>query len=120
MQDIVARKMGLRRVGRWRLHDAAIAVISGIGSLRLAAQDVALSRRKQGFESPRERQSLLRGSNALLRPDLQLEHGIGGAMRELLFVGRSQCDIIEEFAAGGVGGKRIVDREHDAVDAEGL
>jgi hypothetical protein len=27
-------------------------------SLRLAAQDVALSRRKQGFESPRERQSL--------------------------------------------------------------
>ncbi len=26
-------------------------------SLRLAAQDVALSRRKQGFESPRERQS---------------------------------------------------------------
>ena len=26
------------------------------GSLRLAAQDVALSRRKQGFESPRERQ----------------------------------------------------------------
>src|SRR5215471_17307393 len=27
-----------------------------ISSLRLAAQDVALSRRKQGFESPRERQ----------------------------------------------------------------
>src|SRR5665811_1031603 len=27
-----------------------------LGSLRLAAQDVALSRRKQGFESPRERQ----------------------------------------------------------------
>jgi hypothetical protein len=26
-------------------------------SLRLAAQDVALSRRKQGFESPRERQA---------------------------------------------------------------
>jgi hypothetical protein len=25
-------------------------------SLRLAAEDVALSRRKQGFESPRERQ----------------------------------------------------------------
>src|SRR5215468_2676636 len=28
------------------------------GSLRLAAQDVALSRRKQGFESPRERQAI--------------------------------------------------------------
>ena len=28
----------------------------GPSSLRLAAQDVALSRRKQGFESPRERQ----------------------------------------------------------------
>ena len=27
-------------------------------SLRLAAQDVALSRRKQGFESPRERQKI--------------------------------------------------------------
>jgi hypothetical protein len=27
----------------------------GPSSLRLAAQDVALSRRKQGFESPRER-----------------------------------------------------------------
>ena len=27
-----------------------------VRSLRLAAQDVALSRRKQGFESPRERQ----------------------------------------------------------------
>ena len=30
----------------------------GARSLRLAAQDVALSRRKQGFESPRERQFL--------------------------------------------------------------
>jgi hypothetical protein len=29
---------------------------SPLCSLRLAAQDVALSRRKQGFESPRERQ----------------------------------------------------------------
>src|SRR6202795_3235790 len=29
-------------------------------SLRLAVQDVALSRRKQGFESPRERQELVR------------------------------------------------------------
>ena len=35
-----------------------IGAISVCGSLRLAAQDVALSRRKQGFESPRERQSL--------------------------------------------------------------
>ena len=37
-----------------------IKAISGarvLSSLRLAAQDVALSRRKQGFESPRERQS---------------------------------------------------------------
>src|SRR5262245_740910 len=31
-------------------------------SLRLAAQDVALSRRKQGFESPRERQRFQRFS----------------------------------------------------------
>ena len=40
------------------------------GSLRLAAQDVALSRRKQGFESPRERQiiqQLRRGRGRLAR-----------------------------------------------------
>jgi hypothetical protein len=43
------------RQGR-RLRGGAIKVISDrIRSLRLAAQDVALSRRKQGFESPRER-----------------------------------------------------------------
>src|ERR1700733_13428663 len=46
------------RVARTCLRDATIAVISNSErSLRLAAQDVALSRRKQGFESPRERQS---------------------------------------------------------------
>jgi hypothetical protein len=39
------------------LHRSAFGVISvDLRSLRLAAQDVALSRRKQGFESPRERQ----------------------------------------------------------------
>jgi hypothetical protein len=32
------------------------AISERLGSLRLAAQDVALSRRKRGFESPRERQ----------------------------------------------------------------
>ena len=40
------------------LRAALIGVISesfSACSLRLAAQDVALSRRKQGFESPRER-----------------------------------------------------------------
>jgi hypothetical protein len=35
-----------------------ISIGLGPSSLRLAAQDVALSRRKQGFESPRERQSI--------------------------------------------------------------
>ena len=41
------------------LRAAVIGAISesfSACSLRLAAQDVALSRRKQGFESPRERQ----------------------------------------------------------------
>jgi hypothetical protein len=37
-----------------RPHDQVYS--SQLCSLRLAAQDVALSRRKQGFESPRERQ----------------------------------------------------------------
>src|SRR5262245_47846485 len=37
-------------------HSADQRYFEGPRSLRLAAQDVALSRRKQGFESPRERQ----------------------------------------------------------------
>jgi hypothetical protein len=42
---------------RLRLRSAGIGAMSKpASSLRLAAQDVALSRRKQGFESPRERQ----------------------------------------------------------------
>jgi hypothetical protein len=44
---------------RYRLappQDRGYLVRLAIRSLRLAAQDVALSRRKQGFESPRERQ----------------------------------------------------------------
>jgi hypothetical protein len=43
------------------LHALAFKAISkNLRSLRLAAQDVALSRRKQGFESPRERQVQLK------------------------------------------------------------
>ena len=40
----------------------------GLSSLRLAAQDVALSRRKQGFEFPRERQH-----NCSLRLSIRLD-----------------------------------------------
>ena len=44
-------------VGPVCLRASVIKAISKLlpSSLRLAAQDVALSRRKQGFESPRER-----------------------------------------------------------------
>src|SRR4029434_2011512 len=56
------------------LRRGPIGAISGrSGSLRLAAQDVALSRRKQGFESPRERH--VPSSNAaslLLQPSASL------------------------------------------------
>lgn len=53
-----------RTGGVWTASDQACGVarrvIEGccltLGSLRLAVQDVALSRRKQGFDSPRERQ----------------------------------------------------------------
>ena len=51
-----SRRWQVRRVGGApddRDPDDAIE-----SSLRLAVQDVALSRRKQGFESPRERQNL--------------------------------------------------------------
>ena len=39
---------------------------------------------------------------------------------ELGHVGRRERDLVEELAALGVARERIVDREHDAVDAEGL
>jgi hypothetical protein len=45
-----ARSIALRAIGIGAIWTARAR------SLRLAAQDVALSRRKQGFESPRERQ----------------------------------------------------------------
>ena len=35
---------------------AVLALLRHLRSLRLAVQDAALSRRKQGFDSPRERQ----------------------------------------------------------------
>jgi hypothetical protein len=44
------RSIALRVIGLGAISTARAR------SLRLAAQDVALSRRKQGFESPRERQ----------------------------------------------------------------
>ena len=60
MTGFDAQITGGRLIGRAsRLRLAMIGSISDFfsaGSLRLAAQDVALSRRKQGFESPRERQ----------------------------------------------------------------
>src|SRR5206468_12990816 len=52
------RGWGGHSARKWtRLRRGLFGAISKrSGSLRLAAQDVALSRRKQGFESPRERQ----------------------------------------------------------------
>ena len=37
---------------------AALALLRHLCSLRLAVQDAALSRRKQGFDSPRERHKI--------------------------------------------------------------
>ena len=48
---------GLRTADKRLRRDPFKAISVPLGSLRLAAQDVALSRRKQGFESPRERQN---------------------------------------------------------------
>ena len=45
------------------------------GSLRLAAQDVALSRRKQGFESPRERQLRMQEPSSFLRRSIATSSG---------------------------------------------
>src|SRR5215475_9489263 len=50
---------GLRTADKRLRRDPFKAISVPLGSLRLAAQDVALSRRKQGFESPRERQCKL-------------------------------------------------------------
>ena len=53
----VFRELGAEFELAERLRRRPFKAISGpLGSLRLAAQDVALSRRKRGFESPRERQ----------------------------------------------------------------
>src|SRR5580700_2184937 len=49
--------LGSRKRARLRLRPPRYKTRpAALGSLRLAVQDVALSRRKQGFESPRERQ----------------------------------------------------------------
>ena len=54
----VFRELAAEFVPAERLRRRPFKAISGpLGSLRLAAQDVALSRRKRGFESPRERQN---------------------------------------------------------------
>ena len=52
-------------------------------------------------------------------PDLQLQQCIRIAVRELGHVGRGERDAVEEVTTLCIGGIRIVDREHDAVDAEG-
>jgi Autotransporter beta-domain len=61
------RKRPGRRAGAlaW-LEDRGYLEGLGLSSLRLAAQDVALSRRKQGFESPRERHRIDLASDFLV------------------------------------------------------
>src|SRR5262245_18205711 len=54
------------------------------------------------------------------RSRLQLQQRIRIAVAELRHVGRRECHLVEEIAAARVGRERIVDREHDAVDAERL
>ena len=50
----------------------------------------------------------------------QLQQRVRVAVRELRHVGRRERDRLEELASLLVRRERIVDREHDAVDAEGL
>ena len=56
---------------------------------------------------------------ALPCPDLQLQQCIRIAVRELRHVGRGERDAVEKVTTLCIGGIGIVDREHDAVDAEG-
>src|SRR6516225_10085018 len=56
----------------------------------------------------------------LARLDLQLQQRIGRAVGELRHVGRREPDLVEVLAAHHVRRIRIVDREHHAVDAEGV
>src|SRR6185312_3708346 len=51
--------------------------------------------------------------------DFQLEQGIGIAVAELGHVGGRERDAVQKRAAPRVRRIGIVDREHDAVDAEG-
>ena len=52
-------------------------------------------------------------------PNLQLQQCIRIAVRELGHVGRGERDAVEKVTTLCIGGIGIVDREHDAVDAEG-
>ena len=51
---------------------AVLALLKHLCSLRLAVQDAALSRRKQGFDSPRERHKtqIIQGTSTQLGPCL--------------------------------------------------
>ena len=51
--------------------------------------------------------------------NLQLQQCIRIAVRELGHVGGGERDAVEKVTTLGIGGIGIVDREHDAVDAEG-
>ena len=52
-------------------------------------------------------------------PNLQLQQCIRIAVRELGHVGWGERDAVEKVTTLCIGGIGIVDREHDAVDAEG-
>src|SRR5262245_29465485 len=73
-----------------RLQRRQIRAISWVrGSLRLAAQDVALSRRKQGFESPRERQQ--NQTLLVVRTAPRLQYLRRGFARSIAVACRSLC-----------------------------
>jgi hypothetical protein len=62
-------------------------------SLRLVAQDAALSRRKQGFESPRERQSQRR---ARLAGFVEKEQGGGEKDQDRQGAEQTQVEVVNQ------------------------
>ena len=69
---------------------------------------------------PRRRVDLKEFIQSARASRLQLQQRVGVAVRELCHVGRRQRDLVEELAALRIGRVGVVDRKHDAVDAEGL
>src|SRR4029078_5695485 len=77
-------------------------------------------RRSEAIGNSRSISGTTASRTAAHRSILELQQPVRVAGAELRHVGGSQRDLVQEIAATRVRCIWVVDREHDAVDAEGL